>query len=72
MGEMLHPMLHPMLAGPSGPLLGGLEQFIEILLRPDLMFLVPPRVARLGHVGQLRIYGLGPDLLGLAACRQVS
>jgi hypothetical protein len=67
MGETLHPML----AGPGGPLLGGLEQFLEILVRPDLLFLVPPRVVRLGHFGQLRIYGLGPGLLGLDACRQV-
>jgi hypothetical protein len=63
-GETLHPRHHPMmlLAGPGGPVLGGLGRFLGNIFRPDLKNLVPPRVVCHGHVGQLRIYELGPSL----------
>jgi hypothetical protein len=73
-GETPHPRHHPMmlLAGPGGPVLGGVRRFLGNLLHPDLKNHVPLHVVCHGHVGQQRIFGLGPGLLSLAACCQVS
>jgi hypothetical protein len=52
--------LHLMQAGPGGPLLGGLEQFLDVLAHPDLVPLGPPGVVCLRPVGQLWRDGLVP------------